>query len=322
MIRAIIAVLACAMFACGCHAVKEDKYEKGYFVEVAKKVAEAEKLGSTPVPTAVPATATQAPVSGQLAVPGIPTVTPAASKTDAAGQLAAALPAATATRTATPAARVKKYRIRQLEIEADAMTFNKDTSIAVFTGDVVLSTEGVRLKCDTLTSKNYKDSAEATGNVSAWYKAQKTFIKCGRIKYGDRMSSVQALDGVYARKYLDNGNTVNMHADQIDFETEYGSLAAKKVRKKVKVDYNDMVAFSDKVVYNDDTSVMEMTGRPVVRKSGSSFTADRIVVDTAKKKMKLESGIWSRIFYGDLKNAETEVRLETDKNPAPGKNIQ
>lgn len=328
--------LVVAVLAPGCVYTESTKYEKTYFESVAQKVAKAEGV-ETPTPT---------PSKAQSAKEGTPA--PEKKQKNGAAQAASTVAAETPVRTqpaavitvplltvtavkpaVTPAAtaaagrpKKKKFRIKELEISADSMTFNKDTSVAVFTGDVVLLAEGVKLKCDTLTSENYKDNAEAWGNVTAYYKAQKTRLKCGRIKYGNKMSRVQAYEGVVTEKYLDSGNTITMHADEADFDTEYGSIEARKIKRHVKVIYKDIVAFSERVIYNDETGMLEMSGKPVVKKSGSSFTADRIKVDTARKTMRMENGIWSRIFYGDMKKAQTEVELETDKNAAPGKNIQ
>ncbi|HRU39238.1 MAG TPA: LptA/OstA family protein [Candidatus Goldiibacteriota bacterium] len=218
--------------------------------------------------------------------------------------------------------REKRFRIRELEVASDKLSFNKETSITVFSGNVILASQGFTMKCDRLSSKNYKDNAEASGNVRAYFKEQKTRLYCDTVIYGERMKSVSASGNVRTEKYLDNGNTITMWSDKMDFDTETGRLEAKKERKKVKVVYKDITAFGDRLVYDNDNSVMEMTGRPAVKKAGSGFVASKITIDTLKKTMKMERDIWSRLFYGDLKKTEEEVKLETDKDRASGKNIQ
>jgi lipopolysaccharide export system protein LptA len=309
---AVILIMIFMLSACA--PVETTKFEKAYFESAAQKVAKAEGAaaetpsGAKPVP--VKETALKIPAVAPAATAGIK---------DRSLSLAEKTAVITPSATSTPAVKPKKkrFKIKELDISSDSLTFNKDTSVTVFIGNVVLLAEGVKLKCDRLTSKNYKDNAEASGNVRAYYKAQKTSIKCGRMKYGKEMSTVEAFDGVITEKYMDSGNTITMYADEADFETEYGAIEAKKIKKRVKVIYKDMVAFSEKVVYNDETGILEMSGKPVVKKTGSSFTASRIKVDTNKKTMKLENDIWSRIFYGDLKKAEAEAKVETNKNTAP-----
>jgi lipopolysaccharide export system protein LptA len=314
---AVILIITFMLSACA--PLETAKFEKAYFESAAQKVAKAEGADNAPaplVPGKPPAEASAVPAQAKTAA-----VTPEITAGIKNRSLSSfeITPVITPSATPTPAAKPKKkrFKIKELDISSDSLTFNKDTSITVFIGNVVLLAEGMKLNCNKLTSKNYKDNAEATGNVRAYYKAQKTSIKCGRMKYGKEMSTVEAFDGVVAEKYMDSGNTITMYADEADFETEYGGIEAKKIKKRVKVIYKDMVAFSEKVVYNDETGILEMSGKPVVKKTGSSFTASRIKVDTNKKTMKLENDIWSRIFYGDLKKAEAEAKVETNKNPAP-----
>jgi lipopolysaccharide export system protein LptA len=113
-----------------------------------------------------------------------------------------------------------------------------------------------------------------------------------------------------------------MYADEAEFDTENGGITAYRTKKKVKVTLKDIVAFSDKVVYNDENNELSMTGKPMVKKNGSAFLAAKISVNTVTKIMKLENDIWSRLFYGDFQKTKEEVDLETNKNPAPGKNLQ
>lgn len=309
-----------AMLAVSCSHLEETKFEKVYFESVAQKVAKAQ------------GTVTETPVA---VLPDVKTQTVTAAvqkKDDASGKkmhppnqaavsvvlvtfnASSELLSPTAAQAQKP--KKKKFKVKELEISSDSMTFNKDTSIAVFTGKVLLAAAGVKLKCDKLSSKNYKDNADATGNVRAYYKAQKTNLRCARIEYGDGMSSVKAYDGVITEKYMEDGNTITMYSDESDFDTGYGSIEARKIKKQVKVVYKDIVAFSDKVIYNDENGELEMSGKPVVKKNKSSFTSSRIIVDTVNKTMRMESDIWTRIFYGDLKKMEPEVKLETDNNPA------
>jgi lipopolysaccharide export system protein LptA len=307
----------CAMavlLLASCAHLDDAKYDKIFFESVEAKVSKAEGRPYQPSPSA---TADKyAPAATQAATPAaveqkttvaVNTVkTPESKPTPTLAPIPAPKPV-----------KKNKFKIKSLEIASNSMTFNKDTSITTFIGGVVLTSQGVLLKSDRLASKNYKDSAEATGHVRAFYKQQKTAIKCGRIVYGKEMSNVKAYENVVAEKFLDNGNTITMYCDRADFDTEHGSITAEKVKKRVKVTMKDIVAFSDKVVYNDETGDLLMTGKPMVEKDKSAFLASRITVDTIKKTMRLENDIWSRLLYGDFQKTKEEVSIETDKHPAP-----
>ncbi len=315
----------CAMtvlLLASCAHLDDTKYDRIFFQSVEEKVSKAEGRPYTP-PAATPA-----PVKAQAEISPAQTAQPArtAAVAKTAVSTAAVIIAKTPTPQPTPTlapiptpkpVKKNKFKIKSLEIESNSMTFNKDTSITTFIGAVKLTAQGVLLKCDRLASKNYKDNAEATGNVRAFYKLQKTALKCGRIVYGKEMSNVKAYENVVAEKYTDNGNTITMYCDKADFDTERGSITAEKIKKRVKVTMKDIVAFSNKVVYNDETGELLMTGKPMVKKNESAFLASRIVVDTIKKTMRLENDIWSRLLYGDFKKTKEEVSIEADKHPAP-----
>jgi|ERR1035437_414222 lipopolysaccharide export system protein LptA len=256
-------------------------------------------------------------------------------KTDAAVNLKPAAFAGSVTKTAagaspvadkTPApaapARKDKFRIKQLIINSDTMNYNKETSEAVFHGHVEAEASNVMIKADQLTSKDYRKSAQAVGHVSAFYKDQGVTIDCGRLDYKDKLSLVYAYDDVTAHKTLANGDTVVLKAEELSFNAADNVLTAKKVKKRIRITMKDIIAFSDEVRYNDATREMLLTGFPLVKKAKSIMLAESIMMNVDKKSMKLTQNIWTKLFYKDFETAQKEVKVETDKNGASGKDVQ
>ena len=84
----------------------------------------------------------------------------------------------------------------------------------------------------------------------------------------------------------------------------------------------DIIAFSDKVSYNDKTKELFMSGNPLVKKAKSLMLADSITLNVDKKSMSFKQNIWTKLFYKDFETAQKEVEVETDKNGTSGKNVQ
>lgn len=205
-----------------------------------------------------------------------------------------------------------KIKIGELTIESDTMTFNKVTSEAVFQGNVKLKSEGVNLFCDKLQSLNYRDSAEAIGNVMVNYPQQKVKITCKKIKYDKAISIIEGYENVHAEKILNNNEKINLYADKIKYDVATGEIFAEKVNKKVKIKLKDIVAFSDRVVYNEAADRIELTGTPFAKKQESVFISDNIYIDINKMQIKLKKNIWARLFYSDFENIKKEISLEKD----------
>ncbi len=235
---------------------------------------------------------------------------------------AAAILSPEAAKSGQPKARGNKFKIKQLVINSDTMNYNKETSEAVFRGNVVAEAADVLIKSDMLVSRDYKQSAQATGNVRALYKQQGVYIECGRLDYKDKLSMVYAYDDVTAHKKLANGDTVVLKAEELQFNAADNTLTAKKVKKRIRITMKDIIAFCDEVRYNDETRELYMTGFPLIKKSKSLMIADSVLMNVDKKSMKLTQNIWTKLFYKDFETAQKEVQVETNKNGTPGKDVQ
>jgi lipopolysaccharide export system protein LptA len=215
-----------------------------------------------------------------------------------------------------------KFRVKELVINSDTMNYNKETSEAVFHGNVSAEASNILINCDMLKSTNYKDNAEAYGNVRAFYKEQGVTINCGKMIYKDKLTGVNAFDDVVTRKVLQNGETIIMKSEELVFNAADNTLYAKKVKKRIRITLKDIIAFCDEVSYNDTTRELEMKGNPMVKKSKSILMADVIDMNVDKKSMNMKKNIWTKIFYRDFETTRKEAAVDKNKNRTPDKNIQ
>jgi lipopolysaccharide export system protein LptA len=281
------------IFLCSCHHIDDTQYEKIYFHDFKK-----DSIGNIQ-----------------------PEIAKSEEKKEISGSVISNVPLENKIKTSDKVMESQKtkktkkkgrIKIGELTIESDTMTFNKVTSEAVFQGNVRLKSEGVNLFCDKLQSINYRDNAEATGNVVVKYQQQKVKIICKKIKYDKAISIIEGYENVQAEKILDNNEKINLYADKIKYDVETGEILAEKINKKVKIKLKDIVAFSDRVVYNETTDEMELTGNPFARKQESVFISNKINIDINKMQIKLQKNIWAKLFYSDFEDIKKEISVEKD----------
>ncbi len=288
------------VLAAGCYHVDDQKYKQMYLKSFSKPIGAISQQGfeeaETPTPSVfgIEKTAVKAVILQQE-------------------KAATPTPAATTVKSQP----VQANKIRQIDISSDNLTYNKQDETAVFKGHVVAVTSDIIMHCDTLSAKNYQKDADAEGNIRVTYKKANVRMKCDKLKYTDNMNVITGYDNVVAEKKLEDGNTLTIYADQIQFDTVNNIVTADKNTKKVKMEMKDVLAFADKVVYNEKENKVYMKGKPFVRKKSSSFLADIIVLDVEKKSIRLKSNIWSKLFYAEFENTQKEVESETAKNKSP-----
>lgn len=284
------AVIILFVFA-GCFKIDDAKYENEYFKNVSERIQEAKKTGEDAAP-----------------VPGL---TPAAEKTPSALPVKVTAAAKVQpVKTAAPPVK-KKPRVKELNISADNMKFSVEDKMAVFAGDVIINAAGARVSADRLKSRDYKKSAEADGNVKVFYKEYGLNLTSKKLFYADGLNIITVSDKVKAVKNTADGNTITIYCDEADFNTVINEIKAKKITNRVRMEFQDIVAFADIVIYNDEKKELELTGKPIFKRKKSLFFSDRAVIDTNTKKIKLQDNIWSKIYYSDAEKARREVQNET-----------
>jgi lipopolysaccharide assembly outer membrane protein LptD (OstA) len=202
----------------------------------------------------------------------------------------------------------KNFKIRELNIKSDSMVFNRETAEVIFEKNVRIFAEDISLFADKLVSDDYKKEANAEGNVTAYYKKNNLKVTSKRMKYEDNFNKIIAYDNVIVQKILEDGNTLNVYADEIEFDSINEIITAIKKNKRIKVKIKDITAYADKITYNEDNKELCMEGKPVVKKKSSFFLSERIVFDVNKKTIKLSGNIWSKLYYEEFEKTSKEIK--------------
>ncbi len=193
------------------------------------------------------------------------------------------------------------------------MNFERETSKAVFEKNVKVIAEDVILYSDRLESNDYKKEAYAEGNITINYKKGNVKLTSKKIKYIDNFNKVIASDNVMVNKILDDGNTLTMFADEVEFDMVDENIVESKKNKRVKVKMKDIIAFADKISYNEENKELYMEGKPIVKKKASFFLSETILFNTDKKSIKLKGNIWSKLFYEEFEKTSKEIEKSQKK---------
>jgi len=194
-----------------------------------------------------------------------------------------------------------------LNIESDSMTFNREQQLAVFKGNVIVSSKGVKVKSDVLKSKDYRQGAEAEGNVKAEYTQNNTVLTCKKIRYTDKMRYVTAIGSVKTKKILADGNTMTVYCDEVDFDTQENLIKAKKVRHRTRIEFRDITAFCDSLEFDEKNGELTLVGSPFFRKKRSLFLSETVKLDVNRKVITLEGKIFSKINYTEYAASKKEI---------------
>ncbi|MCX7697917.1 MAG: hypothetical protein N2114_00425 [Candidatus Goldbacteria bacterium] len=207
----------------------------------------------------------------------------------------------------------KKVKIKEVIIKSDSMNFERETSKAVFEKNVKVIAEDVVLYADTLESNDYKKEAYAEGNIIVNYKKGNVKLTSKKIRYVDNFNKVIANGDIKVDKILEDGNTLTMFADEVEFDIENEKLLASKKKKRIKVKMKNLIAFADKISYDDKSKELFMEGKPVVKKQSSFFLSEVIIFNTDKKTIKLKGNIWSKLFYNEFEKTSKEIEKSQKK---------
>lgn len=197
---------------------------------------------------------------------------------------------------------------KELMIESDTMTYNKKTSEVVFSGNVRVFSRNVEVKCERLVSLNFRDSAVATGKVRAYYRDSGVRMTCRRLEYTGGMSLVKGEGRVTAVKEMEDGKLMTMKSDLLEFNTKEDTIAAKGLNRKIRVEFDDVVAFADRVFYDRKKNELDLEGKPVAVKNKSVFSSENIRINTETKALVMNKGNWARVFYDDINEEAGESR--------------
>lgn len=207
----------------------------------------------------------------------------------------------------------KKVKIKEVIIKADSMNFERETSKAVFERNVKVIAEDIVLYADRLESNDYKKEAYAEGSITVNYRKGNINLKSKKIKYVDNFNKVIANDDVVVNKIMEDGNTLTMFSDEVEVDVENEKIIASKKNKRIKVKMKDLIAFADKISYDEKSKELYMEGKPIVKKKSSFFLSEVISFNTDKKTIRLKGNIWSKLFYDEFEKTSKEIEKSQKK---------
>ncbi len=206
-----------------------------------------------------------------------------------------------------------KIKIKEIIIKSDSMNFERETSKAMFEKNVKVIAGDIVLYADKLESIDYKKEAYAEGNITVNYKKNSIKLTSKKIKYVDNFNRVIANDDVVVVKVMDDGNTITLFADQVEYDIDNEKIIADKKKKRIKVKTKDIIAFADKISYDENRKELYLDGNSVIKKKTSFFLAETISFNTASKTIKLKGNIWSKLFYEEFEKTSKEIEKSQKK---------
>ncbi len=181
----------------------------------------------------------------------------------------------------------------------------KDQNSTSLTGNAKVSVDSLNIYGERieLYGKDYR-YIKANGSVTG-EDAEKGFTFSAASLSYDRETEVAEFMG--QAKVDDTKNKVETAAERIEYNQKTEIIL---LQMAVKLKSKDIACDSLFAVYNRNTSMLELTGKPTVKKGKDEFKAARISVNLDTEDIKLE---------GKVSGTVTEEKESTKKKETPSK---
>jgi len=193
---------------------------------------------------------------------------------------------------------------KPISFSADQMSgaAGKKNETTQLKGNAVVTVGTLRITGDLieLTGKDYR-YVTATGNVHGSDSEKGYSFSAGQLSY-DRDTEVASFQG--EASLSDTKNKVEASAGMISYnqKTEIAFLQVN-----VKLKRNEIDCTSGFALYRRTVSLLELSGSPLVVRSGDEFRADRISVNLETEYITLDGTV-----SGKLKDAKKDGDVPTD----------
>ncbi|EEV19759.1 OstA-like protein [Treponema vincentii ATCC 35580] len=197
----------------------------------------------------------------------------------------------------------------KITFSADKMqgSGQKGQNSTALTGNAKVSVDSLNIYGERieLYGKDYR-YIRASGNVTG-EDAEKGFTFSAASLSYDRETEVAEFMG--QAKVEDTKNKVETAAERIEYNQKNEIIL---LQMAVKLKSKDIICDSLFAVYNRNTSMLELTGKPAVKKGKDEFKAARISVDLETEDIKLEGKVSGSVTEekGDATAAETSAKEE------------
>lgn len=181
----------------------------------------------------------------------------------------------------------------------------KGKNATSLTGNAKVSVDSLNIYGERieLYGKDYR-YIKANGSVTG-EDAEKGFTFFAASLFYDRETEIAEFMG--QAKVEDTKNKVETAAERIEYNQKTEIIL---LQMTVKLKSKDIACDSLFAVYNRNTSMLELTGKPTVKKGKDEFKAARISVNLDTEDIKLE---------GKVSGSVTEEKEETKKTETPPK---
>ncbi|UTC46187.1 lipopolysaccharide transporter LptA [Treponema vincentii] len=197
----------------------------------------------------------------------------------------------------------------KITFSADKMqgSGQKGQNSTALTGNAKVSVDSLNIYGERieLYGKDYR-YIRASGNVTG-EDAEKGFTFSAASLSYDRETEVAEFMG--QAKVEDTKNKVETAAERIEYNQKNEIIL---LQMAVKLKSKDIICDSLFAVYNRNTSMLELTGKPAVKKGKDEFKAARISVDLETEDIKLEGKVSGSVTEEkeDATAAETSAKEE------------
>ena len=195
----------------------------------------------------------------------------------------------------------------KITFSADKMqgSGEKGNNSTALTGNAKVSVDSLNIYGERieLYGKDYR-YIKASGSVTG-EDAEKGFTFSAASLSYDRETEVAEFMG--QAKVEDTKNKVETAAERIEYNQKNEIIL---LQMAVKLKSKDIACDSLFAIYNRNTSMLELTGKPTVKKGKDEFKAARISVNLDTEDIKLE---------GKVSGSVTEEKEETTKTETPPK---
>lgn len=139
-----------------------------------------------------------------------------------------------------------------------------------------------------LFGKNFT-YAVCSGKVTAKNNAKGIYLRCEELFY-DRDKKIIRIESYAEMLDKKNNMVVKGHYLQDNSETEM-----TLIQVGVRITKEDIVCRAESAKYDRKTKILELTGNPVVFKSGDEYRATRIVINIETDEISLEGDVKARM---------------------------
>ena len=204
----------------------------------------------------------------------------------------------------------------KITFSADKMqgSGKKGQNSTALTGNAKVSVDSLNIYGERieLYGKDYR-YIKANGTVTG-EDAEKGFTFSAASLSYDRETEVAEFMG--QAKVEDTKNKVETAAERIEYNQKNEIIL---LQMAVKLKSKDIICDSLFAVYNRNTSMLELTGKPAVKKGKDEFKAARILVNLDTEDIKLEGKVSGSVTEEkeDTKKAEPPAKEETSAEGEP-----